>query len=61
MRTHIVGELLQSWLGPPLNPLEILALVSIVEIFNRLLELDLRGSQRMDLHELLQVEERLRN
>ena len=41
MGTHIVRELLQRWLRPPLDPLQILPLVSIVEVLNRFLELDL--------------------
>lgn len=59
MGTHIVRELLERWLGPPLNSLQILPLVPIVEVLDRFLELDLSCPQRMNLHELLQVEEGL--
>ena len=55
----MVGEALNALLGPPLDAFEELALVLVVELLNAALELNLRGSQRVDLLELLKVEEGL--
>ena len=59
MLTQIVSESLHTLLGPSFDALEVLALMLIVELLDAAFELDLRRAQRMDLLELLQVEERL--
>jgi len=59
MAPQMVGEALNALLGPPLDAFEELALVLVVELLNAALELNLRGSQRVDLLELLKVEEGL--
>jgi len=55
----VVGKSLDALLWPSLDALEELALVLVVELLDALLELDLCGTQRVDLLELLQVEESL--
>ena len=59
MAPQMVSEALNALLGPPLDAFEELALVLVVELLNAALELNLRGSQRVDLLELLKVEEGL--
>ena len=55
----VVRELLNTLLGPSLGASEELPGVLLLELFNRLFELDLRSSEWVDLHKLLQIEERL--
>lgn len=57
--SDVVCKLLELTLWPPLDATKELPLVSLVEVFDGLLELDLSSPQWMDLHELLQVEEGL--
>lgn len=44
-----------------LNTFKEFTLVSLVEVFNTLFELDLGGAERVNLHKLLQVEEGFRD
>lgn len=55
----MIGKVLHTLLGPPLDALEELPLVLVVEFLDASLEFYLRRPQRMDLLELLQIEERL--
>lgn len=57
--SDVVCKLLELTLWPPLDATKELPLVSLVEVFDGLLELNLSSPQWMDLHELLQVEEGL--
>ena len=57
----VVRELLDRSFGPLLDALEVLALVSVVEVLNRLFKFNLSRAKRVNLHELLQVEEGLRH
>jgi len=57
--SDVVCKLLELTLWPPLDATKELPLVSLVEVFDGLLELDLSCPQWMDLHELLEVEEGL--
>jgi hypothetical protein len=57
--SDVVCKLLELTLWPPLDATKELSLVSLVEVFDGLLELNLSSPQWMDLHELLQVEEGL--
>ena len=56
-----VCKLLDCGFGPAFDTFQELTLVSIVEIFDWLFEFNLGCPQRMNLHEFLQVEERLRH
>lgn len=61
MLSNEVCQLLNLLLWPLLDTLQVLPLVPIVEILNRLFKLNLSRAKWMDLHELLQIEEGLRD
>lgn len=50
---NVVSKLLDSFFRPSLDTLQEFALVTVVEVFNRFLELDLCRSERVNLHEPL--------
>ena len=61
MLSDVISKLLDGLLRPLLDTPQELPLVPLVKVFDRLLKFNLSGTQWMNLHELLEVEERLRN
>lgn len=56
--SNVVGEPLHALVGPSFHAFHKLPLVLVVELLDALLEFDLGRPQRLDLLELLKVEER---
>ena len=58
---NVVCKLLNLTFGPSFNPSKELSLMTLIEIFDGLLEFNLSCSERMNLHEFLKVEKGLRD
>lgn len=61
IHAKVISESLNGILRVSLDSLQVLSLMFIMELLDRFLELDLSGPHRMDLVELLKVEEGLRD
>jgi hypothetical protein len=55
--SDMVGEPLNTLVGPSFHSFHELPLMLVVELFNALFKFDLGGPQRLDLLKLLEVEE----